>query len=99
MDTPFRATLMSAETGASEVYGFRAESDLFRRPAKRIVRAFMDHMRTERNWARAPSYRLDSATKKARKQVVMATGSLLLEKGELPFLLLISPASAATVAA
>jgi hypothetical protein len=96
MDVPFRATLMSADTGASEVYGFQAESDLFRRPAKRIVRAFMDHMTAERRWTHAPSYKLDSATKKGKKQVVMATGSLLLEKGELPFLLMISPDSGAT---
>ena len=59
----------------------------------------MDHMKVEMQWKNAPSYRLDSATKKAKKQVVMATGSLLLEKGELPFLLLISPGAAAAAAA
>lgn len=96
MDTPFRATLMSADTGASEVYGFRADSDLFRRPAKRIVRTFMDQMKAQRDWTHPPSYKLDSAVKKADKQVVMATGSLLLAKGELPFLLMISPESGAT---
>jgi hypothetical protein len=96
MDTPFRATLMSADTGASEVYGFRADTDLFRRPAKRIVRTFMDHMKAERHWTHAPACKLDSAVKKSGKQVVMATGSLLLEKGELPFLLMISPDSRAT---
>jgi hypothetical protein len=96
MDIPFRATLMSADTGASEVYGFKAESGLFRQPAKRIVRAFMDHMKVERHWTHAPAYKIDTAVKKPRKQVVMATGSLLLEKGELPFLLMISPDSSAT---
>jgi hypothetical protein len=90
---------MSADTGASQVYGFEAESDLFRRPAKRIVHTFMDHMKGEMQWTNPPSYRLDSATKKTRKQVVMATGSLLLEKGELPFLLLISPEPAVAAAA
>jgi hypothetical protein len=91
MDTSFRATLMAADTGASQVYDFKAEAGLFRKPAKHIVRAFMDHMASDSNWTRAPSYKLDSASKKAKKQVVMATGSLLLEKGELPFLLMISP--------
>lgn len=90
-ETLFRATLMSADTGASQVYDFKADAGLFRKPARQIVRAFMDHMNAGRDWARAPSYKLNSTTKKPRKQVVMATGSLVLEKGELPFLLLISP--------
>jgi hypothetical protein len=98
MGTTFRATLMSADTGASEVYGFTADHALFRRPARQIVRAFMDHMKAERNWVRVPSYKLSSATKKSRKQVVMATGSLLLEKGELPFLVMISPEPGSTAA-
>ncbi len=94
MDASFRATLMSADTGASQVYDFKADAGLFSKPARQIVRAFMNHMNqvnAERVWIRKPAYKLDSATKKTRKQVVMATGSLLLHKGELPFLVMISP--------
>lgn len=96
MDASFRATLMSADTGASQVYDFKADAGLFGKPARQIVRAFMDHMNAEREWTCKPSYKLDSATKKSRKQVVMATGSLLLHKGELPFLVMISPEPRAT---
>jgi hypothetical protein len=91
MESSYRASLMDAETGASQVYDFRADSGLFRKPAKQIVRAFMDHMKSGREWAHAPSYKISSATKKPKNQVVMATGSLLLQKGELPFLVMISP--------
>lgn len=93
MESTFRATLMASDTGASEMYGFTADSGLFRKPARQIVRAFMKHMKTEGTWKRAPSYRLNSAKKKAGNGVVIAMGSLLLERGELPFVLVISPAS------
>jgi len=91
MDGSFRASLMDAETGASQLYEFKAESGLFRKPARSIVRAFMDYLSEHRDWRNPPSYRINSAVKKTRKQVVMATGSLVLAKGELPFLLMISP--------
>jgi len=91
MESSYRASLMDAETGASQVYDFRADSGLFRKPAKQIVRAFMDQMKAGREWTHAPSYKISSATKKSKNQVVMATGSLLLQKGELPFLVMISP--------
>ena len=41
MESSFRATLMSADTGASQVYEFKADSGLFRKPARHIVREFM----------------------------------------------------------
>lgn len=91
MESSFRATLMSADTGASQVYSFKADAGLFRKPARQIVRAFMEHMRSDPSWANTPSYKLTSATKKAKNRVVMATGSLLVQKGELPFLLMVSP--------
>ncbi|HKA39530.1 MAG TPA: hypothetical protein VKD25_07165 [Burkholderiales bacterium] len=91
MDAPFRAAFMSAETGASATYEFQAETDLFRHTADAIVRCFMEHMNGQVDWEQPINYELSSAVKKAEKQVVMATGSLLLQKGELPFLLMISP--------
>lgn len=91
MESSYRASLMDAETGASQTYKFTSEPGLFRKPAKQIVRAFMDYMKSGREWTHSPAYRLTSATKKSKSQVVMATGSLLLQKGELPFLLMIAP--------
>ena len=91
MKKTFRATMMAGDTGASEVYGFKADHGLFRKPARQIVRAFMDYIRTEGGWSHAPSYKISSATKKPKKHVVMATGSLVLRRGELPFLVMISP--------
>jgi len=91
MEFSYRASMMDAATGASQVYDFKGEPGLFRKPANRIVRAFMEHMKASREWSQAPSYRLTSATKKTKNRVVMATGALLLRKGELPFLLMISP--------
>ncbi len=91
MDSPFRAAFMSADTGASATYEFQAEPDLFRHPADAIVRRFMDRMNGQVDWEHPINYELNSAVKKAEKQVVMATGSLLLQKGELPFPLMISP--------
>ena len=91
MVATYRATMMSADTGANQVYGFTADHDLFRKPARQIVRAFMDHIRSDESWNDAPSYKISSATKKSKKGVVMAMGSLLLKSGELPFLVMISP--------
>ena len=91
MDAPFRAAFMAADTGASANYEFEADSSLFHQPADAIVRTFMERMNGKVDWERPLTYELDSAVKKTDKQVVLATGSLLLEKGELPFLLMISP--------
>jgi hypothetical protein len=91
MDSLFRAAFMSAATGASSTYDFQADSGLFQLPADHIVRRFMDHMNEESDWVRPLSYELNSVVKKPERQVVMATGSLLLEKGDPPFLLMISP--------
>ncbi len=91
MESSYRASLMDAETGASQVYDFKADAGLFRKPAKQIVRVFMDCMRSNREWSHTPTYKISSATKKSKSQVVMATGSLKLQKGELPFLVMISP--------
>ena len=91
MDSPFRAAFMSADTGASATYEFQAEPDLFRKTADAIVRRFMEHMNGHVDWEHPLNYELHSAVKKTDKRVVLATGSLLLQKGELPFLLMISP--------
>jgi hypothetical protein len=91
MSASFHAALMSAESGGSQVYDFTADSGLFRKPAKHIVKIFMEFLSTQQDWHRPPTYKINSVVKKTKKQVVMATGSLVLAKGELPFLLMISP--------
>jgi hypothetical protein len=37
------------------------------------------------------TYHLDHAINKSTKKIVLATGSLILGSGEIPFLLMISP--------
>jgi hypothetical protein len=91
MDSPFRAAFMSADTGGSATYEFQAESDLFGQTADAIVRRFMEHMNGRLEGESPLNYEIDSAIKKDSRQIVLATGSLLLQKGELPFLLMISP--------
>ena len=98
IESSFRAALMDADTGSSQVYDFTSDSGLFRKPAKRIVRAFMEYMSTHPDWRNPPSYKINSAVKKTKKQVVMATGALVFAKGELPFLLMISPGNRETAA-
>lgn len=87
----YRAALLDAETGANENYQFEAECGLFLMPADEIVHVFIDYLNASRNTNRPVGYELNSALKKSEKQVVLATGSLLIEKGEIPFLLMISP--------
>jgi len=92
MTATYLAAIMDAETGGNQNYQFEAESDLFRRPADDIVDAFIHSMDGYGNNPGPLSYELNSAVKKSAQQVVMATGSLHVGSGEIPFLLMISPA-------
>jgi len=87
----YRAAMLDAETGSNETYRFEAAADLFTRPADDIVDTFIVHLNDAGSDARPLAYELNSAVKKTDKQVVMATGSLLRDRGEIPFLLMISP--------
>ena len=87
----YRAALLDAESGANESYQFEAESDLFTLPADEIIHVFVNYLNAHDYSKRQVGYELNSAIKKSDKQVVMATGSLLIGKGEIPFLLMISP--------
>jgi hypothetical protein len=89
----YQAAMLDAESGGNESYRFEADDQLFSRPADDIVAAFIDHYNVSRNGGKLYSYELNSAVKKRDKPVVLATGALMLEKGELPFLLMISPAA------
>lgn len=87
----YRAALLDAETGANASYLFEAGAGLFLMPADEIIHVFIDHLNANDYVHRPVGYELNSAIKKSNKQVVMATGSLLIGKGEIPFLLMISP--------
>ncbi len=90
MTATYLAAMMDAETGGNQSYEFEAASDLFRRPADDIVDAFISSLDGFGDNPAPLAYELNSAVKK--KQVVMATGALQLDRGEIPFLLMISPA-------
>jgi hypothetical protein len=87
----YRAAMLDAETGSNETYKFEAAADLFSKPADDIVGSFIEHLNGASREANPLAYELNSAVKKSDKQVVMATGSLIRDKGEIPFLLMISP--------
>lgn len=87
----YRAALLDAQTGGNASYQFEAEPGLFQLPADEIIHYFINHLNANDYINRQVGYELNSAIKKSNKQVVMATGSLLIEKGEIPFLLMISP--------
>ena len=93
MPTIYLAALMDAETGGSQGYTFEGDADLFRKPAHDIVDAFIDSLRGDGGRLAPLDYELNSAIKKQQKQVVMATGSLIFSRGEIPFLVMISPAA------
>ena len=92
MTATYVAAMMDAETGGSQQYEFEAAADLFGKPADDIVGAFVASMSGEDGRPTPLHYELNSAIKKRQKQVVMATGSLIFEHGDIPFLLMISPA-------
>jgi hypothetical protein len=85
------AAVMDAETGGNETYTFDAEADLLEMPPPEIIDIFIKHLDREGIYPSPISCQLDFAVKKQDKKVVLATGSLVLTKGEIPFLLMISP--------
>lgn len=86
----YSAALMDAETGGNEQYLFEADPRLFDMPADSIVEQFIKHLESTGNHPHPLSYELNSAVKKKSDRFVLATGSLMLAKGEIPFLLMIS---------
>ena len=91
MTKTYLAAMMDAETGGNQNYEFEGAADLFRKPAHTIVDAFMASMASEDGRPAPISYELNSVIKKRQKKVVMATGSLIFDHGEIPFLVMISP--------
>ena len=92
MTTTYVAAMMDAESGGNQHYQFEAAADLFGKPADDIVETFMNSLDGQVDRPAPLSYELNSVIKKRQKQVVMATGSLIFGHGEIPFLVMISPA-------
>lgn len=89
--TTYCAAWMDAETGGNKTFEFEAKADLFEMPASDIVDIFIKYLEDEKSYSSPISYQLDSAINKKNKEIVLATGSLILGRGEIPFLLMISP--------
>jgi len=92
----YSAAMIDAETGGNETYRFKARPDLLEMPVPDIIDAFIKHLDSEGIYPSPMSYELDSAVKRKNRRIVLATGSLILGKGdqkqgEIPFLLMISP--------
>lgn len=83
--------MIDAETGGNNSYFFEADAGLFQQPADEIIETFFKYHKATERAPQPTGYELNSAIKKVKKQVVMATGSLLTGKGDIPFLLMISP--------
>jgi hypothetical protein len=92
MTITYLAAMMDAETGGNTNYEFEGADDLFSKPADDIVGAFIGSLRDEAGRPKPLEYELNSAIKKRQKQVVMASGSLIFGNGDIPFLVMISPA-------
>ncbi len=87
----YSAAMMDAETGGNKTYSFDAHAGLMEMPATEIIEAFIKHLDVEGDYPAPMTCRIESSVKKTRHRVVLATGALILEKGEIPFLLMISP--------
>ncbi|MGE0560014.1 MAG: hypothetical protein AB7O69_17260 [Burkholderiales bacterium] len=89
------AALMDAESGGNEYYSFEDVPELFELPADSIVERFIRHLETTGVYPAPIDYALDSAVKKKDNRFVLATGSLAVTNGEVPFLLMIASGTAA----
>ena len=89
--TTYIAAMMDAETGGSANYAFEASMDLLDMPASEIIDTFIKHLDSEGTYPSPMSCHLDSAIVKKDKGILLATGSLILGRGDIPFLVMISP--------
>jgi hypothetical protein len=91
ISTTYNAAMMDAETGGNANYAFEASMNLMDMPPNEIMDAFIKHLDNEGTYPSPMSCQLDSAIVKKDKGVLLATGSLILSRGEIPFLVMISP--------
>jgi hypothetical protein len=87
----FIASMMDAETGGNGSYLFDAQADLLDLPTPEVIAAFIKHLSSVDEYSTLLSFHIEHSVKKNDKKVLLATGSLVMSKGEIPFLLMISP--------
>ena len=88
--TTYRVDMMDANSGQSGSYQFEADKGLMKKSPVKIVRAFMEYVDEKQLPKMHLDYELYSALKNKEHGVVTAMGNLVLDNGELPFLLMIS---------
>ncbi|GEO81020.1 hypothetical protein [Pararhodospirillum oryzae] len=94
MPTPYayKAVMFDAQTGAQNTYVFSSETDLMTASRMQLIDAFMhyvDHVELPRE---SVGYEIQTALKNRDMEVVTAVGLLKLQRGEIPFMVMISRA-------
>ena len=90
MMTTYHVDMMDASGGQSDVYEFEADDALMEKSPVKVVRAFMEYVDEKQFPKVHVDYELYSALKNKEHGVVTAMGNLILDTGEIPFLLMIS---------
>ena len=91
MSKMYQVEMLDAGTGMEGDYEFEAEDDLFTKSPMAIVRRFMEYVDEKQLPKEHVDYETYSVLKNKEHQVVTAMGNLILDRGELPFMLMISP--------
>lgn len=87
----FIASMMDAETGGNASYSFEAPVDLLDLPTPEVIATFIKNLSNVKEYSSLLTFHIEHSVKKHEKKVLLATGSLVLSNGEIPFLLMISP--------
>lgn len=90
MTTHYQADMMDARSGQGGRYTFDGEDGLLKKSPVKVVRAFMEYVDTQELRKEHVDYELYSALKNKDLGVVTAMGNLILDSGEIPFLLMIA---------
>ncbi len=86
----YQAVMFDVHTGAQATYQFEAEDDLFDRPRRELIEAFMDYVDHVELPKEDVGYDIQTALKDREHKVVTAVGYLRLAHGEIPFMAMIS---------
>ncbi len=85
-----KAVVLGPKSGGDRWYDYELDRDPGGTPADEIVEGFMQHLSDLGELPDASAYELNSAIKNPGSHVVMAIGSLILSKEEMPFVSMIS---------
>jgi len=90
--TTFVATLVDSETGAGNDYRFEDADSLLDEPANRVVDRFFAKMNDKHLVHQALHYDINKAFRSDSADCVTGWGSLILQKGKIPYMVMIAPA-------